>query len=125
MCHKAAGLKSSQARKFVQVYGPMVGEISHRQQIRLFEISYRIKRDETGRSYLRNTKNQQGATPWHLLNQKIRDVLVDIYYQGTTHAEILCLAAMDNDESKLISPISSNAYYMTFESSRKRIRYLK
>jgi len=125
ICSKAAGLKGHQAGQFVQVYGPMVGEISHQQQIRLFEIAYRIKRDETERSYLRNTKNQHEAIPWHSLNQKIRDVLVDIYYQGTTEAESLCLSAMDNDESKLIAHISANAHYMTFESSRNRIRYLK
>ena len=125
ICSKAAGLKGHQAGKFVQVYGPMVGEISHRQQIRLFEISYQIKLREVERSYLSNTRNQKGATPWHLLDQKIRDVLVDIYYQGTHGAAELCLSVMKNDKKELISYIGGNVHYMEFESNRNRIRYLK
>lgn len=40
ICSKAAYLTGREAETFVQFYGPLVGEITHQQQIRLFEIAY-------------------------------------------------------------------------------------
>ncbi|MBP2169611.1 hypothetical protein J2125_002803 [Erwinia toletana] len=102
----------------------MVGEISHQHQIRLFEVVYPQKAQETEISYHKNNKGRDGAIPWDSLDSKIRDVMVDIYYQEFNDATNLCKAAMQNSRIELIEYIKNNARLMKFESTRKRIPYL-
>ncbi|MFZ4832449.1 peptidoglycan-binding protein [Rouxiella sp. Mn2063] len=124
ICSKAAHLKGHQAEQFVKVYGPLVGEISHQQQIRLFELAYQIKLNEARNLYVRVTSHIQGAPAWESLEQKIRDVIIDIFYQGVHNAKALFQAAI-NGRVALIAHIRSSSVYMSFESHRHRIRYLQ
>lgn len=125
ICSKAAGLKGNQARTFMQVYGPMVGEISHRQQVKLFEIVYQTKLNEARISYHRHTKNSTDAISWDNLDAKIRDIVVDIFYQSAHDVSTLFSVVRKNDRQELASFIQKDSLYMDYEKDRKRIGYLK
>jgi len=86
LCSKASHLKGRQAGQFVQVYGPLVGEITHRQQIRLFEIAYKEKLDYGKGVYSRNSRHVANALPWIGIDKVIRDVFIDTLYQGNVTA---------------------------------------
>nr|WP_242634153.1 peptidoglycan-binding protein [Pantoea allii] len=61
ICSKASHLKGRQAGQFVKVYGPLIGEITHAQQIRLFEIVYREKLNYARGVYSRNSRHVHDA----------------------------------------------------------------
>ncbi|SQK72299.1 Uncharacterised protein [Tatumella ptyseos] len=124
ICSRAAYLRNHLAAQFVKVYGPLVGEITHEQQIRLFEIVYRIKSEEARSLYSRLAKNISGAPSWNRLDRKIRDVVVDIFYQGVYDAQGLIKAAIEGKDA-LASFILSIPQYRIYEDNRKRVRYLK
>jgi len=124
ICSKAAGLKANQARKFVQVYGPMVGEISHRQQIRLFEIIYPNYEKLSKNYYLKYTKNIPDAATWDAIDVKIKEVYIDIVYQGVDDVIVLVKAVASNNPKQLIDVINQSAHYSQYEKERKRIRNL-
>ncbi|MBP2167742.1 hypothetical protein J2125_000934 [Erwinia toletana] len=124
LCSKAAFLKGHQAGQFVKVFGPLVGEITHYQQIWLFEIVYSVKLGETVSLYKRLSRNIPQAPQWDSLDQKIRDVIVDIFYQGVHNVSGLFEAAIKG-KKELISHIENDPVYMTFEKHRNRIRYLQ
>ncbi|GAA3579070.1 hypothetical protein GCM10023078_03720 [Gibbsiella greigii] len=73
ICSKAAGLYGRHAREFVDTYRPLVGEITHQQQIRIFEISYQQKRDYARIFYIRFSGEIPGAPSWENLEQCIKD----------------------------------------------------
>jgi len=124
LCSKAAGLEGRYAEQFVKVYGPLVGEITHTQQIRLFEIAYRVKRNEALNLYRRIAQSMPSAPAWEQLDPKIRDVVTDIFYQGVHNARALFQAAIEGKPA-LIAHIKSSPTYMTYENHRNRIRYLQ
>lgn len=61
LCSKAAYIKGQQAGLFVKVYGPLVGEITHQQQIRLFIMTYQVKLTEARSLYGRITRHIPAA----------------------------------------------------------------
>ena len=124
LCSRAAGLKGRQAGEFVKVYGPLVGEITHQQQVRLFEIAYREKLEYARGVYSRVSRRIPDAPSWQSFEHRIRDVLVDIFFQGVENAEALFRAAIKG-KSALIELIQASPVYMSYESNRKRVRYLK
>lgn len=120
ICSKAAYLRGKEAGLFVTVYGPLVGEITHQQQISLFAISYREKVD-----YARNLYSAyQPMSSWMMLDSKIRDVVVDILYQGFHHPQTLFHAATAG-RAELIDFILGDSGLMAYESQRKRIGQLR
>lgn len=125
ICSKAAGLKGNQAKQFVAVFGPMVGEITHQQQISLFGIAYQKKLSEAKSSYYRHTETNKDAPQWEELDTKIRDVVVDIFYQGVHDKNTLFSIVLKNNKQELASYIQQDSKYMRFEKDRKRIGYLK
>ncbi|EOZ7937379.1 peptidoglycan-binding protein [Cronobacter malonaticus] len=89
ICAKAAGLKYAEAKRFVEVYGPLVGEITHQQQIRLFEIAYREKIEYGKGVYNRQIRRLavSNAIDWNSLDKNIRDAFIDSLYQGNQNAQ--------------------------------------
>lgn len=124
ICSKAAHIKGHQAGQFVKVYGPLVGEITHQQQIRLFELAYQVKVNEARNLYKRVSHRLPDAPEWEQLDQKIQDVIIDIFYQGVHNARALFQAAIDG-RAALITHIKNSSIYMSFENHRHRIRYLQ
>lgn len=63
-----------------KAYGPLVGEITHVQKIRLFEIAYRVKRMEARNLYARVARPLPSAPAWEQLDTKISNYVPDITY---------------------------------------------
>ncbi|WP_312456710.1 peptidoglycan-binding protein [Pseudescherichia sp.] len=124
ICSKASGLQGGNAFQFVKSYGQLVGEISHLQQVRLFEIVYRAKRNETINVYKRLSRHIANAPEWSALDPKVKDVVVDIFYQGVHNTMELFKAAI-NGTKALMKLIESDASYMLFENNRQRLKYLR
>ncbi|WP_312632909.1 peptidoglycan-binding protein [Pseudescherichia sp.] len=124
ICSKGAGLVGNEAHNFVRGYGPLVGEITHLQQIRLFEISYQAKKDYARGFYQRISKTIPDAPTWENIDLKIRDVVIDIFYQSVHNVHSLIEAAIKG-KADLINYIANDAQYMKYEKNRNRIGYLK
>lgn len=128
ICSKAAHLYGREAAIFVRDYGPLVGEITHFQQVRLFEAIYPDYLKLAEYYYKTYTSGQViiiNATPWININKKIKDVFVDIAFQGVDNIKTLTACVAKNNKSKLIEFITASSFYMSYEANRKRINYLK
>jgi hypothetical protein len=124
ICSKSAYIKGTHAGQFVKVYGPLVGEITHQQQISLFGLAYQVKLNEAQNLYGRVCRNIPNAPIWEQLEQKVRDVIIDIFYQGVHNARALFQSAIAG-KAALIAHIRNSPTYMSFENHRHRIRYLQ
>ncbi|MBP2170259.1 hypothetical protein J2125_003451 [Erwinia toletana] len=95
ICSKAEYLKGHQAGAFVKAYSPLVGEITHQQQIKLFEISYKEKRDYVRDVYIRQSGHIKDPVKWEFIDIAVKNVFVDILYQGsrTTKGLVEIIAA--------------------------------
>ncbi|MEH5010265.1 peptidoglycan-binding protein [Phytobacter diazotrophicus] len=124
ICSKAAGLYGRNAFKFVKDYGPLVGEITHIQQIQLFDISYSEKREYAKFFYKQTSLDIGNDILWEQLDLKIRDVIVDIFFQGVHDVTGLIKSAIKG-RIELINYIKADSIYMSYESNRQRIRYLQ
>ena len=96
ICAKAAYLQGKQASDFIKVYGPLVGEITHQQQIRIFEISYREKKEYAKGVYDRNIVKIANPLSWEQIDIKIRDVFVDTIFQGNSTARVMVKIMAEN-----------------------------
>ena len=111
LCSKATHLKGQQAGQFVKVYGPLVGEITHHQQIRLFEIAYREKLNYAKGVYNRRSQHLHNALPWSHLDQKIKDVFVDTIYQGNVTApQMVDIMANRGTREDIIQYLNDDIY---------------
>ncbi len=61
----------------------MVGEITHQQQVNLFNISFKTYVSSAERIYSRVSPR---GLPWAFVEQKVKDVFYDTLYQGNTGA---------------------------------------
>lgn len=124
LASNAAYLSGRQAKLFVDTTWKIFGEISYFQQIELFKQSYLEKKNYAKHFYVKRAKDYPHAPSWEQLDLRIRDVVVDIFFQGIRHPASLIDAAIEGRVS-LISFIRGNAALMRYESSRHRIRYLQ
>ena len=85
---------------------------------------YLEKKNYAKHFYVKRAKDYPHAPSWEQLDLRIRDVVVDIFFQGIRHPASLIDAAIEGRVS-LISFIRGNAALMRYESSRHRIRYLQ
>ncbi|EPH0093736.1 peptidoglycan-binding protein [Pluralibacter gergoviae] len=83
---RAAYLHGNQAKEFVDFFGPLVGEITHLQQIRLFEISYKEQVDYAKGVYQRQSRSVSSPVDWDHIDPVIKDVFVDSIFQGNATA---------------------------------------
>ncbi|WP_255491261.1 MULTISPECIES: peptidoglycan-binding protein [unclassified Cronobacter] len=120
----AAYLSGRQAKLFVETTWQLFGEISYAQQIELFKRSYLEKKNYAKYFYVKTATTKPNAPSWDDLDQKIKDVLVDIFYQGTRYPASLVEAALAG-RTALIKFIREDPALMRYEPSRQRIRYLQ
>ena len=126
ICSHAAGLSGRAAEQFVKVFGPMVGEITHQQQVRLFEIVWYTKMNYARGIYLKYSSDIKSRLSWELIDIKIRDIFIDTLYQGNRNAGIMVkLIAQGNDRGKFIEHLKDSAYYQMDVRNRARMEYLK
>ena len=119
-----AGKSGKDAEKFVKENRDALGEISRAVQKKLFEGIYPSYRKEARRLYAKWTASESDAVPWEQLDQAIRDVLVDLRYQGSANRQRY-LSATENDACDLIEEIESSKVLMQYEEGRHRVRYLQ
>lgn len=111
ICAKAAYLQGREADVFISVYGPLVGEITHQQQVRLFDISYREKKDYAKGVYDRTATKISNALSWDEIDIKIRDVFVDTIFQGNQTARVLVkIMAERGSKQDVINYLKTDLY---------------
>ncbi len=80
---QAAGLKGEEAEEFIEENDLEDFEISPEAQLKLFEIEYGRKVDDTKRLATKaDVTRAYGETNWDALHQVIKDVLVDLRFRG-------------------------------------------
>lgn len=86
LASKAAFLKGREAASFVKFYGPLFGEITHQQQIRLFEIAIQFYISEAKRIFNGRKARMMSAISWEKMRVRLKDIYIDSLYQGCESA---------------------------------------
>jgi hypothetical protein len=115
--------KGNRAREFVNSNRDAIGEITAQQEVMLFNMIYPNYENRAQRFYTRHTRTLAERTEWGQLHPAIRDVLVDMVYQGF-EGRTAMPAASRNDIDHFIQYIRNKPEYMEYEGNRKRIDYL-
>ncbi|WP_420064397.1 pesticin C-terminus-like muramidase [Pectobacterium colocasium] len=119
----SAGLIGSQAKEFVRVNKDKIGEITEQQQISLFKYTYRNYVIRARSVYNQKTKDMREKPDWEELQPAIRDILIDVVYQGY-RGDTIMLAATTNNIDDIISLIMDSSELRRDENSRNRVKYL-
>ncbi|TKY81151.1 pesticin C-terminus-like muramidase [Pectobacterium polonicum] len=119
----SARLIGSQAKEFVRVNKDKVGEITEQQQISLFKYTYRSYVIRARSAYNQKTKDMREKPDWEELQPAIRDILIDVVYQGY-RGDTIMLAATTNNIDDIISLIMNSSELRRDENSRNRVKYL-
>lgn len=119
----AAHLSGAKAKGFVNKNRDLIGEISIKQQVSLFNNTYKLYISRAEARYKAKTAMIVGACSWRNLNPIIRDVLIDIVYQGMEGTQIMTVASSNNIDD-LIYFLKNTPVYLQFERGRNRIGYL-
>lgn len=116
-----AGLKYCQVEKFVRSNERVVNDITEKQQLDLFEIIYPDYLNRARRFYY--SRKGKDAVSWDNLNQALKDVFVDMFYQGRLEpGRVKCFEK--NSRNDVILFIKSNQQLSKDEIGRNRIGYL-
>ncbi|MDU4092377.1 MAG: peptidoglycan-binding protein [Pantoea sp.] len=126
ICSRATGLSGRAAEQFVTVFGPMIGEITHQQQIQLFEIAWHTKIHYARGVYLRHSADIAQRLTWEQIDGKIKDIFIDTLYQGNRNAGVMAkLIAQGGNRKEIIQHLKDNDYYQMNARNRARVEYLK
>ncbi|MBW7981740.1 pesticin C-terminus-like muramidase [Enterobacillus tribolii] len=115
--------KGTRAREFVNNNRSTIGEITAQQEVMLFNMIYPNYENRARRNYNRYTRSLANRTEWEQLHPAIRDVVVDMVYQGFAGESAMSVAS-GNDIDEFIQYIRNKPAYMEYEGNRKRIDYL-
>lgn len=115
ICSKGAGFAGIQAANFVKAYGPLVGEITHLQQVRLFEIAFQVYVKRGMRIFNSHKAKINSTITWDMINKKIKDVYLDSLYQGcysaSLFAELIAKGDVDGVKDYLLTDVYQNNSY--------------
>lgn len=119
----AEGVKLThcQAGEFVRKNKDKIDEITEMQQLKLFQIVYSFYVNDTARFY--NCYKRIGAIPWEKMNSFLKEVLIDMKFQGIFRKKSVPVAEK-NDPLQLIMHIKKEPYLLQHEENRKRIPHL-
>lgn len=117
------GLRGKQADDFVKRNRNRIGEITEQQQVNLFNSTYPVYERRAEAVYNAKTVHIEGRAAWKDLHPAIRDVLVDVVYQGYKGVTTMPAAAK-NDIDYFIQFIKSSGL-ITDEKNRNRIGHLE
>lgn len=121
---QAARLRGKPAADFVRQQRNIIGEITEQQQAALFNLIYPQYEQRTKAVYNTRTENMGIRPEWNTIHPAIRDVLVDMIYQGF-RGETAMSAAAANDIDSFINYIRQTPSLMSYEPGRDRIGYLE
>ncbi|EMA4137731.1 hypothetical protein BS412_02380 [Cronobacter turicensis] len=129
ICAKAAGLKNREAQRFVEFYGPFVGEITHQQQVNLFTLIW-LQNTTYGKGvYERRVQKSPLNQPvsWDNLDKRIRDVFLDTIYKGNVNAGKMIDIMAQGGTNKEITDFIKNDPALRSDQRRTviRVRYLE
>lgn len=111
LCALASHLSGREADIFIEVYGPLVGEISHYQQVRLFELSYAETVSYAKHLYLKFSAKVPSPVSWNNIEQKIKDTFVDTLFQGNvTASEMVAIIAKNGSKQDVITYLNNDIY---------------
>lgn len=120
----AAGLHNCEALSFVIENKNDIGEISEVQQVNLFNITY--PKYESYASKIHNKYGRVNSNPWGILNDRIKDIFIDMLYQGVINKNLGDISAFEsNNIDSVVNLINSNKRISKYETGRNRVRYLR
>ena len=129
------GIKGSVASKFVACHKSAT-LITRKAQHRLFQKIYLgyVRRAESNYEYWTTSGhiNNSGIdgvsasdkTNWEDLDEKVKDVIVDLVYQGFTKGPKPMLYGMLNKRERYAEYIKNSKSLNQYEPGRKRVKYL-
>lgn len=120
---KGHGKSGEDARLFVKNNKTALGPIPAAVQKALFERIYPTYVARARKSYDDATANDPDAVAFDELDPALRDVLVDLVYQGFKGAHTMRKFAR-NDFDKVIKYITGSTELMQYEAGRHRVDYL-
>ncbi|MBW7983548.1 pesticin C-terminus-like muramidase [Enterobacillus tribolii] len=120
----AAGLRGRQAAEFVRQQRATIGEITEQQQAALFNQIFPSYERRAQSVYNARAAHVQNRPEWSELHPAIRDVIVDMVYQGL-RCETAAPAAASNNIDSFIDYMRRTPLIMRHEPARNRIGYLE
>lgn len=120
---EASRLSGRNADLFIRKYKEDIGEITRAQQVTLFNNIYPSYVRIAKVRYERIISTSHGC-PWGQLDSAIRDILVDIVYQGFKGYEAM-KSASSNNIIDFIDFLKAKKEYTIYESGRNRVKYLE
>mgnify|MGYP004716297177 CR=1 FL=1 len=120
----AHGKKGNSANIFVKNYRQACGIISRESQARLFELIYPSYVSRARKIYQSYAAVVPNATPWLNLHKAIREIVVDLVYQGLGYRSVL-EPCMINDVDSLAHFIETDHRTRRYERGRQRANYLR
>lgn len=110
---------------FIKVYGPLFGEITHQQQIRLFEIAIQIYIARAKRIFNKRKAKSASTISWETVPPKLRDIYIDSIYQGCTSADEFCRVILLNDMDAVRTYLKTDGAQMNlYGRNLKRLKYI-
>ena len=108
---QGAGKSGADADAFVSKYRTTAGNISPAQQKRLFQAEYAHQKENAKGVYERASADSEKAVAWNKLDAVVREVYVDIIYQGYPPEvkRIIQPIVEANDSNKLSSAITKHS----------------
>lgn len=122
---EGAGIKGADAKKFIDNNREKLGEISHAAQKALFLAIYPVYIQRASQNYEKWTAGEADRVAWLALDCAIRDILVDLVYQGFTKGANPMKKGMRNDYDEFIGYIESTPALSRYEKGRRRADYLR
>lgn len=119
---EASKKSSCSADIFVKTNKNEIGEITEAQQVRLFELIYRDYVYDSQRFY--NKYKKPDSVPWERLHPILKDVLVDMKYQGALDRMMVPVFGK-NQKENIIKLIRTTPVLMTAERGRRREEYIQ
>lgn len=121
-----AGLKGRQADDFVRKNKDNIGEITESEQKQLFENIYKEYSDlaESFYNKAKNNRKLVNAISWGKLNPVLKDVFIDMRYQGVLDGEMV-RAFASNNKDDVIKLIQNTQILNEYERNRNRIKYIE
>lgn len=118
-----ASKRGHEAADFVRLHRTAIGEITEQQQAMLFNNIYPGYEQRAKTVYNLRTEGDRTRTAWQDLHPAIRDVLVDIIYQGYQGTASMPIASR-NDIDSMIRFIRNHRELSVDELNRNRAEYL-
>lgn len=117
-------LKGHEAQKWVRAHRDECGIITREAQARLFELIYPKYASLAESVYNSKTSVYPERTQWNRLKPAIKDIIVDLVYQGLGFSRNI-IPSMHNDIDSFVHFIDNSDELQIYEDGRKRARYLR